>query len=168
MPLLYDVSVVLHVLAGIVWIGGTLFVGAVALPAARTLPDDVEPAAVSAIARRFRIVGWTAIGVSLVTGTIMIGYWGAHPGNLLDGSFFQTPRTQELALKLAAVGLMLVVSGTHDWWVGPRAARLAEAEAPEASTWRTWAAILGVLTALLVVAVAVCAVALARPWLTLV
>lgn len=163
----YEIVVVIHVISAIVWVGGVVFIGGVAVPASRKMSEETGRQAVSAIARRFRPVGWGALGFLVATGFYMIWEWGARPDNLLDGSFFANDRHWLLGIKLILVGLMLVVSGIHDWYVGPRASALArEADDEEtARPWRRWAAILGIVTGLLVIAIVVIAVYVARPWM---
>jgi uncharacterized membrane protein len=166
MPTSYAIAVVIHVLAAFVWVGGVLTIGAVALPAARQLPEQQRRAAVSAIARRFRPIGWSALLVLIVTGFYLITHWGATASNLLSLEFFAIDRAKPVGVKLVLIALMLVTSGLHDWWVGPEASRLAkEEEQQRAETWRRWAALLGALTGLLVIGIVLVATVVARPWI---
>lgn len=166
MPVSYQIAVLTHVLAAIVWVGGVLFVGGVALPASRSLDDEEEGRrVVRLLGQYFRPVGWTAIAVLVLSGSYMMWVWGARPANVWDGTFFDTIRTQWLGNKLLLVGLMVVSSGLHDWYVGPRASA-ADKDAPDrVERWRTAAAVLGGLTALLAVAIVGIAIVVSRPWM---
>jgi uncharacterized membrane protein len=59
----------LHLLGAAVWVGGLIVVAAL-VPAVRTATDDRE--VVRVIARRFGTLSWTALGVQVVTGTILV------------------------------------------------------------------------------------------------
>ena len=66
---LYHLSVTLHVLAAMLWLGGMLFLAAVGAPVLR----QVEPPALRAqlfrtLGQQFRTVGWIAILTLVVTG----------------------------------------------------------------------------------------------------
>lgn len=102
----------LHVLAAITWLGGMLFIAMVLVPVSRGLEDPALRARVVRDAgRRFRTVGWTAVGVLIATG--LVNLW--HRPYLLE-----LPRFH---LKLGLVALAIVLSGLHDFVLGPRAGR---------------------------------------------
>jgi uncharacterized membrane protein len=161
---LYKLAVVLHVLAAITWIGGVLFMGMVAIPAARKLAPEHSRAVVGGVGRRFRPIGWGCLAILVITGTYMVWSWGATWTNLFDLSFFSLgPQYRALGYKLLAVFLMLCVSAYHDWRLGPRASA-AEHGSPEAERMRKMAARLGRITGILVIVIAILAVFVARPW----
>jgi putative copper resistance protein D len=144
----YLASVTLHVLAAMLWLGGIFFLGLVGAPVLRA----VEPAAVRqqlfhVLGLRFRTVGWTAIAVLLATANA--------------GAFWASATGRTFAWKLALVAAMLVVSGVHDFVLGPRAGRAA-AGSSEARSLRRRAAWAARLNALLGVALVVAAVRLVR------
>jgi putative copper export protein len=58
-----------HLLGATVWVGGLIVLGAL-VPAVRKVTDDRE--VLRAMARRFAVLSWTALGVQVVTGAIMI------------------------------------------------------------------------------------------------
>jgi uncharacterized membrane protein len=64
--IVYQLSVFLHILSAIVWIGGILFLALVVVPAMRGLPPAERAALSGAVGRRFRTVGWACIGVVVV------------------------------------------------------------------------------------------------------
>ena len=52
--ILYQLSVFLHILSAIVWIGGMLFLPLVVVPATRGLPSAERAALFGVVGRRFR------------------------------------------------------------------------------------------------------------------
>lgn len=163
METLYPYLVVLHVLAAIVWVGGVVFIGAVAMPVTGGM-GRAGREALRAVARRFRPIGWTALAILVATGSVFLYRWGATWETLADLSFFEAPHARLLGYKLVFVGVMLVVSFVHDFIVGPRASR-CEPNTERARNLRRAAAVLGALTGGLVLAIAILAVFVARPFL---
>jgi putative copper resistance protein D len=128
-----------HVLAAVTWLGGMLFIALVLVPVARRLPDDeFRVRLISDLGRRFRTVGWIAIGALVVTGL----------GNLwLRPELLGVPRFH---WKVGLVVLALALSVLHDFVLGPRAGRPgADAGARRRASWF---ARLNVLVVLAVVA----------------
>jgi uncharacterized membrane protein len=129
----------LHVLAGITWIGGMLFLALVMVPMARRLEDPALRARlIHDTGRRFRTVGWTAIGVLVVTG--LLNLW-LHPV-LLSSTRFHW--------KVGLVVLALILSAFHDFVLGPRAG--APGADPSARVRASWVARINVLVVLVIVA----------------
>ncbi len=129
----------IHVLAAITWIGGSLFVALVLVPVTRRLEDPALRARlVQEAGRRFRTVGWIALGLLVLTGL----------GNLwLFPSFLSSPR---FMAKFALVVLALALSVVHDFVLGPRAG--ARGADPALRVRATWVARVNVLVALAIVA----------------
>lgn len=163
---LYKIAVVLHVLSAIVWIGGVLFMGAVAIPAAKQLAPKDSTTIIGAVGWRFRPIGWVCLTLLVLTGSFMAWAWGATWSNLFDLSFFQKgAQYRALGYKLIAVILMIAVSAYHDWYLGPRSASPdIHAGSPEAAKMRKLAGLLGRATGILVLIIAILAVFVARPW----
>ncbi len=163
MRVLYLANVTVHVLAAMFWLGGMFFLGIVGAPALR----GVEPAATRQrifhqLGVRFRSAGWWAIGILLVSGTVNLHFRGWLSWEVLSSaSFWATAAGRALALKLTSVAAMLVVSSLHDFVLGPRASRAAPGS-HAAIAYRTRAALLARLNALLGVLVVIAAVLLAR------
>ena len=125
--IVYQLSVFLHILSAIVWIGGMLFLAFVVVPVTRGLPPAERAALFGAIGRRFRTVGWACIAVLLVTGThSQFGLPWRDLGHALDGRLWSSPFGTTLALKLAVVMVMLGLSVYHDFVIGPRSVRVLE------------------------------------------
>lgn len=88
-----------HLVAAAVWIGGSITVGALvpALRAAGSTPEQIRAAA-----RRFGVVAWTAIGVSVITGVIQ-----------LARMHIDLEANTRLTIKLALVTAAIVVAYLH-------------------------------------------------------
>lgn len=154
----YVALVTVHVLAAMIWIGGMLFF-AVAAPILRRVEDDqVRARLFDAMGRRFRAVGWVCVTVLLASGVAQLrmrGWWGA--GFWSPEALFGTRLGMAVVWKLFLVTVMVAVQGVHDFWLGPRAGRVASGS-EEALRVRSRAAILarvnaGVALALVYVAV---------------
>lgn len=160
---LYLVNVTIHVFAALLWLGGMFFFALVGAPVLRT----VEPPALRAtlfrrLGEQFRRVGWVAIAVLLITGTLNLHLRGMLSMDVLGrAAFWATGFGHSLAFKLAAVTAMLVVQAVHDFHLGPAAGKLS-AGSPEALTARRRAALLARLSAVLGALVVIAAVRLAR------
>lgn len=160
---LYFINVTVHVLAALLWLGGMFFLAVVGAPVLRT----VEPPALRAqlfrrLGEQFRKVGWVAITVLVITGTLNLYFHGVLSLTVLsDGAFWTTPYGRALGWKLGAVAAMLIVQAIHDFIVGPAASRLPTGS-PELLRVRRRAAMLARASAVLGVIVVIAAVRLAR------
>ncbi|MEE9152481.1 MAG: DUF4149 domain-containing protein [candidate division NC10 bacterium] len=105
--IIYLTLVTLHLLGAVIWIGGMLFLGFVLTPVLRGYPPAERAVLLSAVGRRFLNIGWTALGVLLLTGPTLWALRG-----------FQV--TPALGIKLILVALILYLSILHDFFLGPR------------------------------------------------
>ena len=164
MPLLYYVNVALHVLAAMLWLGGMFFLGVVVAPALRAIEQPaLRQRLFQQLGVRFRSVGWIAIVVLIVTGLVNLHYrgWLHWDGVFGSAAFWRTGVGTALAIKLASVTVMIIVSAIHDFALGPLAGRV-EPGSPQAIAFRRRAALLARVNALLGVVVVVAAVRLPR------
>jgi uncharacterized membrane protein len=164
MPTLYYVSVTIHVLAAMLWLGGMFFLGVVGAPVLRNIePPPLRQRVFQELGSRFRRVGWIAIGVLLATGVLNLYFrgWLRWEGVLGAGAFWRSTLGRALAGKLIAVALMICISAVHDFVHGPRAGREAPGSS-QAIAMRKRAALLARLNAILGVLLVVAAVRLAR------
>jgi putative copper export protein len=161
--LLYQLSVFVHILSAIIWIGGMLFLALVVVPATRGLPQRERAALFSTVGRRFRAVGWVCIGLLLVTGTINVSYRVTWAG-LVSGEVWGSPFGRTLGLKLAVVAIMLALSVYHDFVVGPRSTRAMQqgGRPAEAQRLRRIASLMGRVEAILALVVVALAIMLVR------
>ena len=84
----------LHLLGATVWIGGLIVLGGL-VPAVRQATDDRE--VIKAMARRFGVISWSALGLLVLTGGYMaVDFW-----------------SQTLAIKIGLVLLVAMLAGWH-------------------------------------------------------
>lgn len=171
---MYHLSVFLHLFGAMIWTGGIFFLVLVVVPVARKLPPHERAALITTVASRFRIVGYSSLALVIVTGLVNLGYRGVTWESVVTGTLWQSTFGQLVVAKVALVLVMLLVSVTHDFVVGPASTR-AQANAGEQPTpevqrelaaLRRKAAWLARLTGVLVLAVVITAVLLVRglPW----
>jgi uncharacterized membrane protein len=111
-----DVLRIVHLLAALVWAGGTVALVFVAVPPVQRLEGEVRARVLREFGRRWRPIGWSALGVAIVTGAILASRAGA----------FDTTSTRfdwVLALKGALVGLLVAGAYLHDYVLGPGLAK---------------------------------------------
>lgn len=164
MPAAYWFSVTVHLLAAVFWLGGMFFLGVVGAPVLRAVePENLRQRLFQALGARFRLVGWGTIAVLIASGLLNMKYRGLLQWNgvLAEPSFWGSSIGRALAGKLAAVVTMIVLSGVHDFILGPAASR-ASAGSAVARRLRRRAAALARVTALVGVALVIAAVRLAR------
>jgi putative copper resistance protein D len=122
---MYPISVTIHVLAAMFWLGGMFFLAIVGAPALRGLDPDLRRRLFKEIGERFRSTSWVVIGILLVTGVSNLHFRGLLRPALTGGSaFWLGPTGIMLLWKLALVGAMLAIASLHDFWLGPRAGTL--------------------------------------------
>lgn len=153
----YQLTVYIHVISAIGWVGGILFLGLVAVPAIRRLDDKKRSALMNDLGNRFRSVGYVLLVILLITGVIQAIAHGATVANVINGTFWRTPFGTNLGLKLIFIVLMLGVSISHDFFVGPASIRASDSghDATRLRKTASWLARITALLALIVVAYAV-------------
>jgi uncharacterized membrane protein len=161
---LYYVNVTIHVLAAMLWLGGMFFLGVVGAPVLRAVePPALRQRLFQQLGMRARALGWWAISILLVTGTLNLQFrgWLHWDGVLGAAEFWRTGTGIALALKLVSVAVMVIVSAVHDFVLGPMAGRM-QPGSPAAVAFRRRAALLARGNALLGVIIVIAAVRLAR------
>jgi uncharacterized membrane protein len=162
---LYLVSVWLHILAAITWIGGMMFIGLVLVPILRKPPlRDSSALLLYRTGLRFRQVGWISLLLLVLTGMVNLGVRGYGWADLWDGSLWQGGWGHALGAKLLLVALVLLLSAVHDFYVGPRAVAHMERDpdADQSLRLRRMASWMGRLSLLLSLAILALAVTLPR------
>jgi uncharacterized membrane protein len=157
---LYLVSVTLHVVAASAWLGASVFLAAVLVPALSGHETGARAALLAATGRRLRALVWPLFALLVATGVAQLA-WRGYRLRDVAGPLWTGPGGTALALKLALFAVTLVVSGLHDFVLGPRAlAAAADPGRREAS--RRLASLLGRVTLVLALAIFACAVAFVR------
>jgi len=94
----------LHLLGATVWIGGLIVMGGL-VPAVREVTDDRS--VIQAMARRFGVISWVAMGVLVLTGGILaIDNW-----------------SQTLIIKIGLVFIVTMLAAWHSVMGGAQSAR---------------------------------------------
>jgi uncharacterized membrane protein len=107
-----------HLLAAMVWIGGMLFLTLVLAPVMREEPFVAQRRALfRTVALRFRTMVWTAIGLLVATGPVLMSQRVASLGEPSSWPFM-------LKLKLLLVVAMIGFTMLHDLWLGPLVSRV--------------------------------------------
>lgn len=153
----YHLVVFIHVISAMIWVGGIAFLGIIAIPSVRRLQPETRSQLVGELGLRFRNIGYTLLAVLIATGIIQSIANGASISNVLDGSFFDTRFGSALANKLIYFALMIGVSITHDFYIGPKSVKLAQAgqNVDHLRKAASWLARLTAIFALLVVLYAI-------------
>ena len=121
-------------------------------------------ALVRGVGARFRLLGWSSLGVLAVTGVINLAARGIGVAELSSATFWQSDFGRALMYKLTAVVLVVVATAVHDLLVGKRAlGRIAlDPRGPAAVRSRRIASFIGRATLLLSLVVLLFAVWLVR------
>ena len=107
---------IVHLLAAIVWAGGTIALVFVAIPPVVRLEGPERAALLRELGRRWRPIGWSALGVAVVTGAVLAQRAHAFAGAPHDFDWV-------LAGKGLLVGLLVAGAYLHDFVLGPGLAR---------------------------------------------
>jgi putative copper export protein len=120
---LYALSIWLHLVAAAAWVGSMIFFAAVAVPVLRR--DDVRgplPLLIGQLGARYRVFGWVALAVLVVTGVVNLHYRGVTWALVFDGGFWSTSFGRALGWKLAFVAIVLGLTAAHERFAAGRAA----------------------------------------------
>jgi putative copper resistance protein D len=157
----YLFSVWLHLIAAMVWIGGMVFLAAVVVPVLRR-PEHraLLIPLISQTGKRFRWVGWVCLGVLVATGIFNLTSHGFGWEQVWSGRLFMGGFGQTLEIKLVLVGVVLILSVIHDFFVGPRATAVGQsapgsAEAIRLRRQASWIGRVNLLISLIIVALGV-------------
>lgn len=167
MKTVYLLSVWLHILSAVIWLGGILFLVLVLVPVMRREPDRRRFAAlVHAVGEQFRWIGWGCFGLLVLSGTVNLAYRGFDWADLWSGRLWQGPFGRALAIKLFLFALVLILSALHDFAIGPRATRLGRVQPddPQAVRLNAQARWIGRINLILALGIMFMAVVLVRGW----
>lgn len=112
----------IHILAAISWVGGMIFVAFIAGPyIRRTFPPAERTPLMAAIGQRFSYLGWSAIFTLIATGIYNAVRFLRSWENLWHTEFGHI-----LLAKISLVAIMIALSITHDFFLGPRQRELGK------------------------------------------
>jgi putative copper resistance protein D len=129
---------IVHVLAACVWVGGTVALVFVGVPAIRKLEGEARATAMRALGRRWRPLGWSAMGVAILSGLWLTDHHGGFNSAALSTDFDRT-----LMLKSVLVAFLCLGAVVHDYVLGPRLQRELRAGSPQAPATRRHLVIVG-------------------------
>lgn len=118
--MMYQIAVFIHVLSAIVWLGGALFLAMVMVPVVRSISETPSQSAqlLGVVARRFRSVAWVAIVLLVVTGLyIATDQWSVDLNSFVTRTDWFNKMLQ---MKVGLVGIVIILSLIHDFFLGPR------------------------------------------------
>lgn len=139
---------VVHILATCVWVGGTVVLVFVGVPAIRRLEGEARATAMRTLGRRWRPLGWGAMAVAILSGLWLTDEHGGLDRAALDSDFDRT-----LIVKSALVVLLVVGALFHDFVLGPRLQRELRQSKPQAPATRRRLVVVGWFTFALTIAV---------------
>src|SRR3954452_14205133 len=92
---------IVHLLSATVWVGGTVALVFVGVPAIRTLEGEARATALRALGRRWRPLCWRAMGIAIPS-----GLWLTHLHCGFYSGATSTNLVRTLILKSALVALL--------------------------------------------------------------
>jgi len=103
--------VIIHLLAGCVWVGGSIALIVAGVPAIRVLEGEPRQRAMREIGLRWRPLGYGALLVLAVTGVPLAQH---------DYDEGRSPFQTVLWVKVGLAGALVVASYVHNFVLGPR------------------------------------------------
>ncbi|MEP6892441.1 MAG: DUF4149 domain-containing protein [Gaiellaceae bacterium] len=137
-----------HLLSAAVWLGGTVALVFVGVPVIRTLEGEARATALRKLGRRWRPLGWSAMGVAILS-----GLWLTDRHGGFDRAALHTGFDRWLIAKSVLVVLLCVGALFHDFVLGPRLQRETREQSEHAPGTRRRLVVVGWLTFALTVAV---------------
>jgi copper resistance protein D len=139
---------IVHLLSATVWVGGTVALVVVGVPAIRKLEGEPRAVAMRALGRRWRPLGWSAMGVAILSGLWLTDRHGGFEREALSSNFDTT-----LIVKSALVVVLCVGAVLHDYVLGPRLQRELKTGANDAPRTRRRLVAVGYLNLVLTITV---------------
>lgn len=106
-----EVIVIVHLLAAMVWVGGSIALVFAGVPAIRVLEGEPRGQAMKALGLRWRPLGYGALFVTAITGVMLASH---------DWSEGRSPFKTVLWVKVALSVCLVIASYLHNYVYGPR------------------------------------------------
>jgi putative copper resistance protein D len=119
-----EVVRIVHLLAAAVWVGGTVALVFVGVPAIRRLEGEARSTAMRALGRRWRPLGWGSMGALVASGLLLADEHGV----LTSSALFDTDFGRVVLVKALLVAVLIGGAVLHDFVLGPRVQRELRAE----------------------------------------
>lgn len=132
---IYKTAVYLHIASAIFWIGGMLFTAAVLVPASRhKVLAGKRGTLFSIVGKKFSRISWFLFVVLIITGVIQLWARGFTIDFLTSSTFWESGFGSTLGIKLILFSVIIIISGLHDFWLGPKTAALIDDKPGERKT----------------------------------
>lgn len=131
---MYFWAVFFHLIFVTFWLGGMLFTVAVLVPATRTKLKSNKGLIFKELGTRFSQLSWLIFALLLLTGTLALLGKGFPAEALVSLDFWNSGYGTRLMHKLLTFGLVLIVSGIHDFSLGPKAVEFMDSKPNAAKT----------------------------------
>jgi copper resistance protein D len=131
---MYTWAVFFHLIFVAFWLGGMLFTAAVLVPATRKKLASQKGLLFTELGTRFSRLSWIIFPLLIATGIAALIGRGYEMETLIQAGFWQTDYGSSLMWKLHLFAIVLILSGVHDFWLGPKAAGLMDSEPDEKRT----------------------------------
>jgi putative copper export protein len=109
-----ELIVIIHLLAATIWVGGSVALVFVGVPAIHVLEGEPRGKAMRQLGLRWRPLGYSALGVAAITGVVLASN---------DWSEGRSPFKTVLWVKVAASVGLITASYLHNYVYGPRLQR---------------------------------------------
>jgi uncharacterized membrane protein len=106
-----EVVVIVHLLAAMVWVGGSVALVFAGVPAIRILEGEPRGRAMRELGLRWRPLGYSALGVAVLTGVVLASH---------DRGDARPPFDTVLWVKVGLTAALVVASYLHNYVYGPR------------------------------------------------
>lgn len=133
---MYFWAVFFHLILITFWLGGMLFTAAVLVPATRKKLIRYRGLLFAELGTRFSRLSWLLFPMILLTGILALLGRGFSGYTLLSGGFWSSAYGSRLLAKLLVFSLVLILSGIHDFWLGPKAVELMDSRPDSKKTLR--------------------------------
>jgi uncharacterized membrane protein len=106
-----EVVVIIHLLAAMVWVGGSIALVFVGVPAVRVLEGEPRGRAMRELGLRWRPLGYGSLLVAVITGVVLASH---------DRDEARSPFDTVLWVKVGLTAGLVVASYLHNYVYGPR------------------------------------------------
>jgi uncharacterized membrane protein len=106
-----EVVVIIHLLAAMVWVGGSVALVFAGVPAIRVLEGEPRGRAMRELGLRWRPLGYGSLLVAVITGVVLASH---------DRDEARSPFDTVLWVKVGLTAALVVVSYLHNYVYGPR------------------------------------------------
>ncbi len=146
---------IVHVLSAAIWVGGSVALVVVGVPAIRATEGEARAIAMRMLGRRWRPLGWGSMELAILSGLWLSDRHAAFHSVALDTRF-----DRWLMVKSGLVVLLVAGSLVHDFVLGPRLQRELRANDVRAPATRRRLIVVGWLSFMLTFTVPIVGVVL--------